>query len=255
MSQLTQYTSLNRRQLPSGIIVLLQNNLLCYQVESGHALYTANPDAAYNLIRTGKILDMVGNVYGEAEKEVMQNLLSMGHTQVEHLREAYQAKFQLAARIATTSNGGTNGHVAQGEEDSFDTNQQDRKTGLYIKTLEELDDALARVVEAELVVEVTQSSFRSWEDTRKLIEDEVRDTYFAGGVRGAKGKEEFASKLSKRLREVREEPLSLKRKVHAKNQMNKRRKVSERSSVHTGFGSDSGLLVDVGDLWLECART
>lgn len=195
---------------------------------------------------------MVGNVYGEAEKEVVQNLLSMGHTQVEHLRDAYQAKFQLAARLATATNGRTNEHMDRDDEGESGGTKQDEKTGLYIKSLEELDEVLGRLVQAELVVGVTQSSFRSWEDTRKLIEEEVRDNFFAGGVRGAKGKEDFASKLSRRLREVRDEPLSLKRKVHAKVQVNKRRKVSEWNSVNTGFGSDSGLFVDVGYYW-PCA--
>lgn len=189
---------------------------------------------------------MVGNVYGEAEKEVMQNLLSMGHTQVEHLRDAYQAKFQLAARLATATNGHTNGDTHHDEENELGGINKDDKTGLHIKSLEELDEVLGRMVHAELVVGVTQSSFRSWEDTRKLIEEEVRDNYFAGGVRGAKGKEEFASKLSRRLREVRDEPLSLKRKVHTKVQMNKRRKLSEWNSVNTGLGSDGDLFVDVG---------
>lgn len=188
---------------------------------------------------------MVGNVYGEAEKEVMQNLLSMGHIQVEHLRDAYQAKFQLAARLTMATNGRTNGDTDHDEGDEFGETKQDDKTGLHIKSLEELDEVLGRMVQAELVVAVTQSSFRSWEDTRKVIEEEIRDNYFAAGVRGAKGKEEFASKLSRRLREVRDEPLSLKRKVHTQAQMNKRRKVSDWNSVNTGFGSGSGLSVDV----------
>lgn len=193
---------------------------------------------------------MIGSAYGEAEKEVMQNLLSMGHTQVEHLRDAYLAKFKQTARLATAPNGGTNGNTNgdtnHHEEDESSEAKQDKRTGLYIKSLEELDDVLCRMIQAELISEVTDSSFRSWEDTRKLVEDEVRTNYFAGGVRGTKGKEEFTSKLSKRLREVRDGPLKLKRNLQAKVQMNKRRKLSEWHSVNAGLDTEGDLIIDVG---------
>ncbi|PSR87047.1 RNA polymerase III subunit RPC82-domain-containing protein [Coniella lustricola] len=242
--QLAQYTSLTPRQLRHGLVVLLQNNLLYFQTESGHAIYTANADAAYNLVRTGKVLDMIGSVYGEPAKEVMQNLLSMGHTKVEHLRDAYEAKFRQAARMAAAANGGASGDpngFADHEEASEEI-KQDTMTGLYIKSLQELDEVLCRMIQAELVASVNQDSFRSWEDTRKLIEDEVHTAYFAGGVRGAKGKEEFASRLGKRLREVRDDPISLKRKLQAKIQMNKRRKLSEWNSANDY--DDDELIVD-----------
>lgn len=191
----------------------------------------------------------------------MQNLLSMGHTKVEHLREAYQAKFKQAASLATTANGHTNGHTngytnghTEHDEEETDEVKQDTRTGLYIKSLEELDQVLCRMIQAELVSAVAENSFRSWEDTRKAIEDEVRTTYFAGGVRGAKGKEEFVSKLSKRLREVREDPLALKRKLQAKVQMNKRRKLSDWNAVNGGYETDSDLIVEVGNLWTGLDR-
>ncbi|KAF3766300.1 hypothetical protein M406DRAFT_60720 [Cryphonectria parasitica EP155] len=238
--QLVQYTSLNPRQLRHGLVVLLQNNLLYYQIESGHAIYTANSDAAYALIRTGKILDMTGSVYGDAAKEVMQNLLSMGHTK--------------AARLATAVNGGmptdTNGDTQHNENTHEGTNHGTR-AGSHVQSLEELDEVLCRMIQAELVSAVTENSFRSWEDTRKAIEDEVRTTYFPGGVRGAKGKEEFTGKLSKRLREVRDDPFNVKRKLHTKMQMNKRRKLSEWSSVNAGHDVEEGDLIVDGDIVLR----
>lgn len=211
-------------------------------------------------MRTGKILDMIGSAYGEAEKEVMQNLLSMGHTQVEHLRDAYLAKFKQTARLAPATatngrtNGDTNGDANHNEEDESSEAKQDKRTGLYIKSLEELDEVLCRMIQAELVSQVTESSFRSWEDTRKLVEDNVRTEFFAGGVRGTKGKEEFTSKLSQRLRQARDDSLNLKRKLQTKVQMNKRRKLSEWHSVNAGLDTDGDLIIDVGSfsrMWSE----
>ncbi|KAJ0107273.1 DNA-directed RNA polymerase III subunit RPC3 [Diaporthe amygdali] len=244
--QLIQYTSLTTRQLRHGLVVLVQNNLLYWKVESGHAIYAPNVDAAYNIVRIGKILDMIGAVYGEEEKEVTQNLLSMGHAKVEDLRDAYQAKFKQAARLATT----VNGDADHDDEDESGEAKKDSKTGLYVKSLEQLDDVLCRLIQAELVVTVTESSFRSLDDKYKALEDEIIKTFFAGGVRGTKGKEDYASRRAKRLREVRDEPLSLKGTLQSKISVSKRRKLSGWSYTNGGGASESDLIID-GDVALR----
>lgn len=232
-------------------MVLVQNNLLYFQVESGHAIYTANSTAAYNLIRTGKVLDMMSVAYGEAEKEVVQNLLSMGHAKVENLREAYSAKFKQAERLAAATNGTTNGHADHDEAENGDE-MINKRTGLAVRSLEHLDEILCRLIQVDLVTSVSEGSFRSWEDTRNAVEEEVKRNFFVGGVRGTKGKEEFATKLSKSLRQVRDEPLNLKRKLQAKVQMNKRRKVSDWNSVNASFDDDSDLIIDVSICFRNC---
>lgn len=247
--QLIQYTSLTTRQLRHGLVVLVQNNLLYWKIESGHAIYGPNVDAAYNIVRIGKILDLIGAVYGEEEKEVTQNLLSMGHAKVEDLRDAYQAKFKQAARHATAVNGDAN-HDDDGD-DEMDAGEvkKDSTTGLYVKSLEQLDDVLCRLIQAELVGTVTEESFRSLEDRYKALEDEIIKTFFAGGVRGTKGKEDFASRRAKRLREVRDEPLGLKGELQSKISMSKRRKLSGWSYTNGGGASESDLIIDVGCSW------
>ncbi|ROV89103.1 hypothetical protein VMCG_09849 [Cytospora schulzeri] len=245
--QLIQYTSLTPRQLRHGLVVLLQNNLLYYSIESGHAVYTANSDAAYNIVRIGKILDMIGTIYGEEEKEVMQNLLSMGHAQVADLRDAYQAKFKQAARLALASNGDAH-HDDEDEETT--KAKKNSKTGLFVNSLTQLDDVLCRLIQAELVAQVNEESFRSPEDRYKSVEEDITKTFFAGGIRGAKGKEEYAGKLSKRLREMRDEPFNLKRTLHAKISISKRRKVSGYSYVNGNDASDNDLVLE-GDTVLR----
>lgn len=196
---------------------------------------------------------MISATYGEAEKEVVQNLLSMGHTKVENLREAYSAKFKQAERLAAAANGTTNGHSDHNETENGDE-LVDKRTGLAVRSLEHLDEILCRLIQAELVISVAEGSFRSWEDTRNAVEEEVKRIFFAGGVRGTKGKEDFASKLSKRLREVRDDPLNLKRQLQTKVQMNKRRKLSEWSSVNADSDDDSDLIIDVSNSWVAFKR-
>lgn len=185
---------------------------------------------------------MIGTIYGEEEKEVMQNLLSMGHAQVEDLRDAYQAKFKQAARLAPA----VNGDAHHDEEEETTGAKKNSKTGLYVNSLAQLDDVLCRLIQAELVAKVDEESFRSPEDRYKSVEDEIIKTFFAGGIRGSKGKEEYAGKLSKRLREMRDEPFSLKRKLQAQISISKRRKVSGYSYVNGTDTSDNDLALAVG---------
>lgn len=248
--QLAHYTSLTPRQLRHGLVVLLQNNLLYFQVESGHAIYTANAIAAYNLIRTGKVLDMMSATYGEAEKEVAQNLLSMGYAKVENLREAYMAKFKQAERLAAAVNGTINGRSNHHETENGDEEHENR-TRSPVRSLEHLDEVLCRLVQGGLVSSVVETSFRSWEDTKKAVEEDVTNKFFRQGVRGTKGKEDFAIKMSRELREVRDQPITnLKRKLQEKLQVNKRRKLSEWNSVNASFDDDgSDLIIDVSHIW------
>lgn len=238
--QLIQNTALTPRQLRHGLVVLLQNNLLYYNIEAGHAFYTANIDAAYNIIRIGKILDMIGTVYGEEEREVIQNLLGMGHAKVGDLRDAYQAKFK-AARLVPAANGD-----AQHEDEESTGSKKNSTTGLFVNSLAQLDDVLCRLIQAELVAMVREDLFRSPEDRYKSVEEEIIKTFFSGGIRGSKGKEEYESKMSKRLREMRDEPLSLKRTLHAKISISKRRKVSGWSYVNGTDAAESDLVLEVG---------
>lgn len=179
---------------------------------------------------------MIGATYGEEEKEVMQNLLSMGHANVEDLRDAYQAKFKQAARIAPASNG--DAHYDDEEQSGPKKNSE---TGLFVNSLGQLDDVLCRMIHNELVAAVNEECFRSPEDRYKAVEEEITKTFFSGGVRGTKGKEEYTAKMSKRLREMRDEPFSLKRTIHGKMSVAKRRKLSGHAN-----GSDKDLILEVG---------
>lgn len=242
--QLTQYTSLTPRQLRHGLVVLLQNNLLYYHVDSGNTIYTASPSGAYSLVRIGKILDMVGSIYGDEEKEVMQNVLHMGHTKIGDLREAYQAKFRPHPNGARQDPPTVNGDAHDDDAEAA-KRKADPRTGLFVNSLEQLDAVLCKMLGAELLTVVTSHSFRSPEDAMKEIEDEIKTTHFPGGVRGAKGKEEYIKRLSRELREVREAPLSLKRKLQNDLGMNKRRRLANGYGENGAHDSNGGLVLDV----------
>ena len=64
--QIIQHTALPARTVRHGVAILAQQNLLFVYAAAGAASYEANPDACYNLARSGKIVEMVGEEIGRA---------------------------------------------------------------------------------------------------------------------------------------------------------------------------------------------
>ncbi|KAL2167970.1 hypothetical protein VTG60DRAFT_609 [Thermothelomyces hinnuleus] len=234
--QLSQYTSMTPRQVRHGLAVLQQHNLLFYHVDPGaeFAYYEANPDHAYNLIRSGKILEMIDTTFGAPAKDVMQSLLLSGQTRISDLVAAYQEKIEQANKSA----------AGVGDEDEVGAeqpnglhgdSQSSKKTGPLVKSTAHLNSIICRLVEAELIDVVHAKSFESPEDVLKSVEKEVMDKYFPNGVKGNKAKAELQERIAEGLRKVRGESKSLKRKLEQNGTAAKRRKLM------SGIGAVNGV--------------
>ncbi|KAK0612861.1 DNA-directed RNA polymerase III subunit RPC3 [Bombardia bombarda] len=223
---------MNRTQLRHGLAILIQHNLLYYDVDSDThmAYYEANTDNAYCLIRTGKILEMIDTSFGPPTKDVVQSLLLLGQTRISDLVAAYREKIASA-----------NQAVIDKESNVFDDaaatngNSQPKKlNNLAVKSTAQLNSILCRLVEAELIDVVHDKSFQSPIDTYKAVEKEATDTFFPGGVKGGKAKIEFEEKIAEGLRKVRNESKLLKRKLEQNGPAAKRRKLFLNGGVANG---------------------
>ncbi|KAK0626944.1 RNA polymerase III subunit RPC82-domain-containing protein [Immersiella caudata] len=223
LPQLCQYTGMSALQLRHGVAVLLQHNLLYYQIDDGHAMYEANAEFAYNLVRTGKILEMIETSFGPPAKDVMQSLLASGQTRVADLVAAYQEKINhLNSAMQQDDDedfpdlkaNGVNGHPHAA-----------KKCDPMVKSTAQLNSIICRLVEAELIDVVHSKTFQSQPDVVKALEKEVTDKHFPGGVKGGRGKIEFQEKMAEALRKVRSESKSLKRKLEQNGTAAKRRKL------------------------------
>lgn len=222
------------RQLRHGLAVLLQHNLLFYHLDPGaeFAYYEANSAHAYNLVRTGKILEMVDTSFGAAAKDVMQNLLLSGQTRISDLVAAYQEKIDQANKAAAdTGDGDDLGPETNGVNGD---SQGSKKPGAPIKSTAHLNSIICRLVEAELIDVVHSKTFESPQDILKIVEKEVMDKYFPGGVKGNKAKIEVQERIADGLRKVRRESKSLKRKLEQNGSAAKRRK------LFAGIGMSNG---------------
>ncbi|RFU32687.1 hypothetical protein B7463_g3665, partial [Scytalidium lignicola] len=189
---LTQYSRLSPRQLRHGLAVLIQQNLVYHHFDEdvNATYYEANQSAAYNLVRSGKILEIVESRYGAAAEYVVQNVLRLGHIKVSDLADAYVSARKYVNDNSDEPNG-TNGSNSNAQTNgSHDT---------LIKSAGQLDAILYELLEAGFLEPVVPDMFMTPSDTYRKVEREILQHYFSGGPKGTKQKEELKQKVQFRL--------------------------------------------------------
>ncbi|KAF5027550.1 hypothetical protein F66182_292 [Fusarium sp. NRRL 66182] len=216
IAQLIQYTSLTPRYLRNGLAVLVQQTLLYHHTDPNTDVtsYQPNADACYNLVRSGKILDMIEKQYGTAERELTQTLMLLGHARIADLSQAFGSR-------APKINGHTNGdHVSH--------------DGL-IESENHLNSVLVRLVRSEIIETVRPESFRNPKDMYREIEDDVAKP--RPGEKVTKGKLEAQREIIERSRAFRDQPKLLKRQLdQSGGPLSKRRKLANGTS-HNGHAN------------------
>lgn len=88
------YSRLSDRQLRHGLVAMIQHHLVYHftSIDDGNTYYEANPQAAYYLVRSGKILQLVEERLGEYAAKVMQTIMYLGHASIRHLSELPELK-------------------------------------------------------------------------------------------------------------------------------------------------------------------
>ena len=180
------------------MVVLIQQNLLYHNTEldTGATYYEANEDAAYFLLRSGRILQIIETRYGKNAKDVVQNLLLLGHAKVGDLAEAYQSKTKLTNRH-------TNGAV-HGSGESTSVN---------------LDGILKRLLDDGFVEPLVKNMFKSPSDLYLEAEREI--TRGAGAAASAGASK--AGKAADQLRHDIESSLEKARQQRSWNDGNLKR--------------------------------
>jgi DNA-directed RNA polymerase III subunit RPC3 len=221
--------------LRHGLVVLVQQGLVYHNTEAdtGVTHYEANPDAAYGLVRSGKIMDVIESRYGVEARDVVQNLFLLGNSNVSDLTAAYESKRK------TQSNGHTNGHTTK--------NGANGQSKPRIISTGKLHAILERLLETGYIEIVQEGMSLSPSDTYNKIEREILQTQFGGSTKGAKQKDELKAKVQHRLRELREsrewkakgKKRPLNGGVNGINGANKRRRLSNgEQTVNGDFNFD-----------------
>ena len=225
MQPLGRHTHLTKRQLKHGLSILIQQHLVYFTESSKTTFYEANKEAAYGLIRSGKILEVVASRHGNIARDLVHNLFLMGHAKISDLLDAYEGGNHHATGDLDASNGtavnGVNG----------DTNG-------HTPTAARLRSTLITLLLAGLIMPVHKEMFRSSEDIRNEIESRLlkEGGEYQGGAKGPKQKIALKSHVQNELEELRSErpswiPEGNKRALdHTVNGVNghaKRRRISD----------------------------
>ncbi|RYP71997.1 hypothetical protein DL771_004466 [Monosporascus sp. 5C6A] len=224
-AQLAVHTALNQRQVRHGLAVLVQQNAVFHlsDPDSSVAYYDVNPDAVYNLVRSGKILEMVREKYGDIAKGLVQDVLVLGHIKISDLVEAYKNK------APGGENGPVNG-VVKDEHDQDDghglngnSNHVDGVNGSSANGFAGEEDKkdpitqvyfhLARLLAAGILEPVSSMMFQSPTDSTTAIEQEVLRSDFPTGIRGIKQKRELETAVAKKVEEFQQSRTALKRRL------------------------------------------
>ncbi|KAF5003731.1 hypothetical protein FDECE_9739 [Fusarium decemcellulare] len=217
LPSMVQHTALTPRYLRNGLAVLIQQNLLYHHTDPDTDVtsYQANPDACYNLVRSGKILDIIENQYGTAERELVQTLMLLGHARITDLSHAFGSR---APRI----NGHTNG-------------DHDSRNGL-IESESHLNYVLVRLIRAEIIETVRPDSFRNPQDVYREIENEVTQT--RPGEKVTKTKGEAQRQIIDRIRTFRDQSTTLKRQLDQSGDFGTKRRKLTNGSAQNGHVQD-----------------
>ncbi|KFY09327.1 hypothetical protein V492_05529 [Pseudogymnoascus sp. VKM F-4246] len=243
INTIKQHTGLTGRQVRHGLVVLIQQNLLFHNTEqeSGATFYEANEDSAYFLLRSGRILETVEERYGVDARDVVQNLLLLGHTKVADLAEAYESKNKTVnghTNGANGANGATvDGNGMNGTSNGTNGHHDDKKSAIN------LDGILARLLDDGFVEPVVESMFRSPKDAYNQAEKEAISSSDSGASKSAKATLELKRIVTGTLQKQYEERSwrhgNMKRYMpggHPKG-ADKRRKLASGKPAVLGSGS------------------
>lgn len=224
-----------------GLAVLIQHDLLYYSInkDTKATIYEANVESCYNILRIGKILDLIGTLYGEAEQEVVRHLFALGHVQIADLAQAFGAQGASAAEPGVKSEA----------DDELKVNGDDAEhteNGPIIKSVFHLHEVIARLIQWEILKVVDAESFTNPE----AIYDEIEQTYTkkAASVKTSKGKEDLAREKAAEMRAARDRGKELKRKLDSETPVPdaKRRKLTNGDA--NGTPSQRRRVLDVSPI-------
>ncbi|KAJ5381054.1 DNA-directed RNA polymerase III subunit rpc3 [Penicillium cataractarum] len=131
LPRLKFYSRLTDRQLHHGLVAMIQHHLVYHftSLEDGNTYYAANPQAAYYLVRSGKIIQLVESRLGEYAARVMETILYLGHAPITHLETLPDLRYLKSET--------TNGVVKDEEQEEQQVEEQEEEAQDFDQQAEE----------------------------------------------------------------------------------------------------------------------
>ncbi|OAX80479.1 DNA-directed RNA polymerase III subunit rpc3 [Emergomyces africanus] len=203
LSRIVPNTRLSPRQVRHGLAVLIQQHLIYHytSLDDGITYYEASWRTAYNLVRSGRILQLVEEKLGDYAAKVLSTILYLGHVRISYMETLPELRPQPLNRAGKgTSSKGLNGvhHYEEEEEDNAlgpeeRMGEQDtaggRENGFDVDldgpAVSQLHPTLRSLAAYGYIMRVRDAHFQSPSD---LVDDAERAISSRSDVRGLKGK-------------------------------------------------------------------
>ncbi|PGH18845.1 DNA-directed RNA polymerase III subunit rpc3 [Helicocarpus griseus UAMH5409] len=126
LPRIVNNTHLGVRQVKNGLAVLIQQHLIYHHtsIDDGITYYEANWRAAYYLVRSGRILQLVEEKLGDFAAKILSIILFLGHAKISYLETLPELRPQSRQKAGQgTATNGLNG-VHHDEEDEEDIDEE-----------------------------------------------------------------------------------------------------------------------------------
>ncbi|KAF2840393.1 hypothetical protein M501DRAFT_991397 [Patellaria atrata CBS 101060] len=223
LGNVAHHSGLSARQVKHGLVVLIQQHLVLHSTQDSVTHYEANVQQAYALVRSGKIIKLVEDRFGEAAGGIVSNLLLLGHARVKDLAEAY----------GVSKKHGLNGAQVNGNASLNTEEKEKERTGSqHFKTLGQLHKELGRLLNEGFLKEVWPVQFKPEADVQTEAELIVTRDQYKGGVKGTKQTVQFNEDVRALKRKWRDEGADEDRANGQANGTKPARPVSKRVKIN-----------------------
>ncbi|KAH8677706.1 RNA polymerase III subunit [Xylariales sp. PMI_506] len=208
VKRLSQDLALNQRLVRHGLTVLIQQNLIYHHTDPDSLVthYEANPEAAYNLVRIGKILDNIHRNYGEEAQRIVNSVVLNGHMKVSELM---QLSSHGLSNGHARANGQANGHTNGPSPEPVPT------ADVELDQKQQTFDLIAHLIAVGILEPLNMRMLQTPQDIRAELDREIMKTQYPSGLRGSKQKTEFNAKSREAWREILDESKALKYQLEA----------------------------------------
>ncbi|KAJ5145680.1 uncharacterized protein N7515_000244 [Penicillium bovifimosum] len=197
LPRLRFFARLPERQLLNGLAAMIQHHLIYHftSLDDGNTYYEANPQAAYSLVRSGKILHLVETRLGEYAAQILERIMTLGHTSIAHLETLPEPQL----RTQRISNGASHSEIeVEGNGDNQEAS--DRPNGDYAagEKPARLHPTLKSLASHGYIHRVREAHFQSpndnWLDASRIIASRA-------DVKQMKGKQQ-AAEIEEKAKEL-----------------------------------------------------
>ncbi|CAG8984183.1 hypothetical protein HYALB_00004166 [Hymenoscyphus albidus] len=259
ISALTKHTRITSRALRHGLAVLIQQNLIYHISGKGEpTYYEANPDAAYALVRSGKIMNFIEDRYGSLAREVVKIILLLGHARISDVIAQYKSQKKEEAKLAKKAREEEIRRLEEEREEEEEsehpqTNGTKPHTGtngvgahvsIPTATDGQLNTILARLCEDGFIEKVVKGMFQSPADIFNQLEKETIREQYQGQVKGGKQQEAVDKIVCAEMRKMRSHgpdwrpQVTRKRPANGEHLNGNDRSGKRRRLSHNGFAAD-----------------